>query len=171
MKIIHIQKNDTMDDVDIKFLTLKNVYSKINKLSKYQGEGLVKELYYWNYDNYKICCYGWYDGESGFENKHDLPPGGSSSFLEEDSSEKLLFGDLFLLKIKDDKLFDLDIPEYSEFYNIHFSNFEDCESENDSIISEDEKGEDDLLNDEDIDEDYEIVDNSDNELENDNYDY
>ena len=24
-----------------------------------------------------ITCYGWYDGEAGFENKHELPHGGS----------------------------------------------------------------------------------------------
>lgn len=170
MKIIHIQKNDNMDDIDVKFLNLKNISSKLNKISKYQGEGTIKQLYYWNYNECQICCYGWYYGDSGFENKHGLPPGGSSSFLEEDSSEKLLFGDLFLLKIKDNKFFDFDIPEYAEFYNVHFYNFEDCESDNESEISE--KNVNDIEdNEEEIDEDYEIIDNSDDELENDNYDY
>ena len=33
-----------------------------------------------------------------FENKHDLIPNGNSSFLcDEDSSEKLLYGDIFIL--------------------------------------------------------------------------
>ena len=169
MKLIHIQKNDNMDDIDIKLLNFKNISSKLNKISKYQGQGTIKQLYYWNYNNYQIHCYGWYDGESGFENNHELPPGGSSSFLEEDSSEKLLFGDLFLIKVKDNKIYDFDIPECGEFYNIHLSNFEDCDSDNESEISE--NNDIDNNNDEETEEEYEIIDNSDDELENDNYNY
>ena len=68
------------------------------KKSKSQGEGEIKQLYKWSYENKIINCFGWYDGEAGLENKHDLPPSGISSFLEEDSSTILLFGSLFIVK-------------------------------------------------------------------------
>ena len=95
MKIVQIHKDDTMEELQIK-CNLRSIKGKLKKSSKCQGNDNIKELYYWNYENYKITCYSWYDGESGFENKHDLPPSGISSFLEEDSSEKLLFGDIFI---------------------------------------------------------------------------
>ena len=76
---------------------------RLIKCAKSQGNDSLKELYTWNYENTKIICYSWYDGEAGFENKHDLPPGGISPFLEEDSSVKLLYGDIFLCKLKDNK--------------------------------------------------------------------
>ena len=40
-------------------------------------------LYTWNYNGETVHCYGWYEGEAGFENKHDLIPGGISDFLED----------------------------------------------------------------------------------------
>ncbi len=52
-------------------------------------------MYEWNNDDKKIIWYGWYDGDAGFENKHELIPNGISSFLEDESSEILLFGDIF----------------------------------------------------------------------------
>ena len=102
MKIIRINKNGSMNELNLKIP--KNCLNVLKKNSVSCGNGNIKELYFWKYDDKNIKCYGWYDGESGFENKHELAPNGTSTFLEEDSSSKLLFGDLFILCIDNEKL-------------------------------------------------------------------
>ena len=60
-----------------------------------------------------ILCYSWYDGESGFENKHDLP--GSGKKLKEDldnSDTQLLFNDIFLVRLENKKYIDFDVSDY-----------------------------------------------------------
>ena len=172
MKIVQICKDNTMNEIEGKF-TLKNISSKLTKASITQGNDSLKELYYWNYENSKIICYSWYDGDTGFENKHDLPLGGTSSFLDEDSSEKLLFGDIFICKLQDNKLCDFDISNYGEFYNINFGDFEDCESssENEDYGNEEEEEGVNENDEEDEECDYELINNSDDELEADNHEY
>ena len=83
MKIIRINKDGTMNELDIKLP--KNPINALNKNKISSGNDALKELYMWKYDSKIIKCYGWYDGEAGFENKHELAPNGSSTFLEEDS--------------------------------------------------------------------------------------
>lgn len=140
MKLVHIHKDGTMDDIDCSKLNLKNVCKKLTEVSKSQGNNALKLLYTWKYEDYSILCYGWYDGEAGFENKHDLPVSGSSSFLETDSSEQLLFGDLFMLKQQNKKFCDFEISTYGEFYTYAFGGFDDCDTDDESVntISEDE---------------------------------
>ena len=84
MKFVHIKKDGSMDDKDHK-ITKKNICKTLTNLSNSEGNNSLQELYNWNYEKYTIHCYGWYDGEAGFENKHDLPPSGVSQFLESDS--------------------------------------------------------------------------------------
>ena len=96
------------DTVKIKFATpadasatvkkVKNIKKLLESISISKGTSQFKLLYEWNHDMKNIECYGWFDGDAGFENKHELIPNGISDFLEEDSSEKLLFGDIFLIK-------------------------------------------------------------------------
>ena len=43
------------------------------EISKTFMHGHMKDL--------RLICYGWYDGEAGFENKHDLPSGGNHDSL------------------------------------------------------------------------------------------
>ena len=95
MKVVRILKNGDMCDLDCKF-TKKNILKTLTQNSKSTGNNSLKLLYTWNIGNTELVCYGWYDGEAGFENKHDLPPAGSSSFIDADSSEQLLFGDIFI---------------------------------------------------------------------------
>ena len=97
MKIVRINIDGTMNDLDIT-LKKKNILKILEEKSSSKGNTNFAELYKWNHEGKEVICYGWYDGEAGFENKHDLIPGGNSSFLcDEDSSEKLLFGDIFLV--------------------------------------------------------------------------
>ena len=98
-----------MDEINIsdKRLNEKKLIKHFNKLSKSQGSGLIKKLYTWDYEDNKIICYGWYDGEDGFENIHDLPSGGNSDFIEEDSLLKKIYGDIFILKSVDNNYFEV----------------------------------------------------------------
>ena len=173
MKVVQIYKDDTMEELQFK-CNLRSLLTQFKKSSKSQGNDSIKELYYWNYENTKIICYSWYDGEAGFENKHDLPPSGISSFIEEDSSEKLLFGDIFLCKMKENKFVDFDITDYGEFYNAIFGGFDDCDTESDEEVNTVSEEEDYTHKEEDSDiesDDFEIIDNSDIELEKDLYEY
>tara|TARA_B100001093_G_C26855881_1_gene1027384 strand:+ start:6040 stop:6549 length:510 start_codon:yes stop_codon:yes gene_type:complete len=169
MKLIQICKDATITTIECK-LNTQNVCKKLTDISKSQGNNAIKLLYTWSHDNYQIMCYGWYDGEAGFENKHDLPVSGNSQFLETDSSEQLLFGDLFILKQIEKKFYDFDISEYGEFYNYSYGGFIDCESDDDSVntesIDEDYNPDDDTK-----DEDEYEIDDEDNILEEDTNEY
>ena len=98
--IVRINVDGSMNDIKIPITTLKTIIKQLDKISISKGTTDLKQLYRWNYLDKEIYCYGWYDGDVGFENQHNLLPNGNSSFLcDEDSSEKLLFGDLFILSI------------------------------------------------------------------------
>ena len=143
MKIIRINKNGSMNELNLKIP--KNCLNVLKKKSVSCGNGNMKELYYWKYDGKIIKCFGWYDGESGFENKHELAPNGTSTFLEEDSSSKLLFGDIFILCIDNEKIYhDFGVDDYSMFYEIINEGFDDCSDteDEDSFDSGDEEEED-----------------------------
>jgi len=130
MKIVRVNKDGSMHDIDI-ILKKKTLSNQLHKKSLSKGNGELCELYKWYYDNKNIICYGWYDGDAGFENKHELIPNGNSSFLEEDSSEKLLFGDLFLVCFNEkNKLIDYCVTDYAEYYSIVNDGFDSC-SDND----------------------------------------
>ena len=140
MKIIRINKDGTMNELDIKLP--KNPINTLNKNKVSSGNDVLKELYMWKYDTRIIKCSGWYDGEAGFENKHELAPNGSSTFLEEDSSSKLLFGDIFIVALEDNKYSDFCVSDYGIFYGIMFEGFDDCESEEESVESDEPDTED-----------------------------
>jgi hypothetical protein len=97
-----------------------------------------------------------FEGEAGFENKHEMIPGGKSDFLDEDSSVQLLFGDIFLTKTQNKKFKDFDVSDYSEFYNLLFNGFDDCD---------DDEGEEGDANTESEDEDYEPLSENEDEEE------
>jgi hypothetical protein len=140
MKVVQIYKDGTMDEVECK-LTEKNICKCLTDKSNSCGEGKIKLLYKWAYDNHNLLCYGWYEGEVGFENKHDLVPSGCSDFIDTDSSEKLLFGDIFIVKqCSKKKYVSFEVSDYGGFYNFGFGGFEDCESEEDGGNTEEEDG-------------------------------
>jgi hypothetical protein len=159
MKIIRINIDDSMNELSIKQPT--NIQNELTKISKSIGNGTIQELYIWKYNGDTISCYGWYDGESGFENKHELIPNGISDFLEEDSSEKLLFGDIFLIKKNNkDKLINFCVSDYASVYNELFEGFDDCHTDEEDTDEDEEETEEDkdfIVNDseEDSDDSYE----------------
>ena len=178
MKCVQIYKDGKMDELDLSIkktrtkVSLNNIIKLLNKYAKSQGESNLKELYSWKYENKIIVCYGWYDGEPGFENKHDLPPSGKSKFLEEDSSIQLLFGDMFLVRIENKKICDFQVSDYGEFYNVVFGGFDDCDTETDSEdMNTEEEDNDYNPEDNDTEEEYEILSGNESELEEDNNEY
>ena len=170
MKIIRINKDGTMNELDIKLP--KNPINALNKNKISSGNDALKELYMWKYDTKIIKCYGWYDGEAGFENKHELAPNGSSTFLEEDSSSQLLFGDIFIVAIEDTKYCDFNVPDYGMFFEIMNDGFDDLDSyeEDDDGYDEESFSEDeDYINDNISDDDISVESYDENELlDNDN---
>jgi hypothetical protein len=166
MKVVQVLKDGTMDEMDVSGVSNMKHFSKgLAKSSKSQGSSSFKELYTWTYEDSTIKCFGWYDGEAGFENKHDLPPGGTSRFLDEDSSVQLLFGDLFMVRFQGETLCEFDIAEYGEFYNFLFGGFDDCDDSDESDESgNDYSSDDDYVPDKDEDLD-DLDDKDDDELD------
>ena len=115
MIIIRINNDGSMNDINIK-LNKKNILSQLKKNVNSIGNEL-KELYYWNYGNKIIKCYGSYEGNHGFENKHELIPNGCSKFLDEDSSNILLFCDIFIIAFENKKIVDFCVSDYAILYD------------------------------------------------------
>lgn len=138
MNIIRINNNGSMNDLKINKLSNQNIISKLNKLSNINNEK-IKELYYWKNNSHIIKCYGYYEGNAGFENKHDLLPNGNSTFLEEESSEILLFGDIFIVCFNKNEIVNFSVSDYGILYEELYEGFDDCSSsENDISYSSDE---------------------------------
>ena len=172
MKVVQINKDGTMDEIRMR-MNMKNTCKQLIKCAKSQGNDSLKELYTWNYENTKIICYSWYDGEAGFENKHDLPPGGNSSFLDDDSSVQLLYGDIFLILFEKDKFIDFQVSDYSVFYNLIFEGFDNCETETESEgeVNIHSESDEDYVENIPTDEEYEILSDESGDLEIDQNEY
>tara|TARA_B110000879_G_C11068848_1_gene469859 strand:+ start:631 stop:1158 length:528 start_codon:yes stop_codon:yes gene_type:complete len=175
MKCIQIFRDGKMDELTI---SNKNYISKLSKLSKSRGINELVKIYSWKFEGCDICCYGWYDGDKFFENLHDLPQGGMSDFIEEDSSEKILYGDIFILKYHGPILSDITISDYSVFYSDHFDNFSNYSSDNDDNIDNIENIEniecDDIVSTNNIIEEGDVIfdiENNKDDLECDDYEY
>ena len=173
MKIVRINTDDSMNEISLK--NTKNIMRSLEKESNSRGSSKLKELYNWNHNGYSINCYGWYEGEAGFENKHDLIPNGISDFLEEDSSEKLLFGNIFMVqKDAQGKYIDFNVSDYANVYTELFEGFDECTSgeEEEEDEEEDEHDKSFIVNetdDEDSDDSYEYK--EDDELDIDENEY
>ena len=133
--MIRINIDSTMDEIPLKSNNIKTI---INKNIKSKGNDKLNELYSWDIDGFNLIAYGWCDGNAGYENKHELIPNGFSSILTEDSSEALLFGDIFILKKKQNDFIDLTIAEYGEIYLKLCEGFDECDSSGSDIYSNEE---------------------------------
>ena len=154
MKVIRIKIDCTMNELDLT-IKKKGILKLLEKNSISKGTSQFKELYEWKNENKKIICYGWFDGDAGFENKHELIPNGISTFLEDESSEILLFGDIFIVCMEGSKYIDLSVLEYGEIFSIFCGGFDDCNTSDDESDESEEPNTDD--------EDF-IVDDEDNEV-------
>ena len=113
IKISKIGKITNINKPDINFIKNNRHISKLNT---------------WKYNKYDFVIYGCENGNAGEENKYDLPP---------PIDCELYFDDLYVIKLNNNKLQDLNIEEYNTFYNDCFGGFED-------IILSDNQDDDDL---------------------------
>ena len=138
MKVIRVKIDGTMNDLDVA-LKKKGILKLLEKHAISKGTSQFKELYEWKKDKKKIICYGWYDGDAGFENKHELIPNGISSFLEDESSEILLFGDIFIVCMEGANYIDFDVSEYGEIFSLFCGGFDDCNTSDDDVSDDSEE--------------------------------
>ena len=175
MKCVQIYKSGIMDELNLSKskISFNSLPKFLMKHSKSQGDGDIKELYKWSNNGNIIKCFSWYDGEAGFENKHDLPPGGNSSFLDDDSSVQLLYGDIFLILFEKDKFIDFQVSDYSVFYNLIFEGFDNCETETESEgeVNIHSESDEDYVENIPTDEEYEILSDESGDLEIDQNEY
>ena len=168
MYFIKVNIDGSMSDNSEK-MTDKTIKKKLQKIANNKGEGNISELYNWKYNNNIIKCYGWYDGEAGYENKHELVPSGASSFLDKNSDEILLYGELFLLIFdNNNNMLDFKVPDYALFYDFIVDGFDECISEDDEDDMEYDSSDDNFISDdheEETDDDYDEY-SSDNSLDN-----
>jgi len=161
--IIRINNDGSMNDIKIN-ISKNNILSKLKKNSNNIGDGTFCELYEWNIDGNKLKCYGWYEGDISFLNKHRLIPNGNSSFLEEDSSKIRLYGDIFIICFSNNKIKNMDVTEYAILYETKNNENYDTETDEEEIYSETES--ENVVSEE----ENEKIDN-DNDNDNDNYNY
>mgnify|MGYP003388857551 FL=1 len=171
MKVIRIKIDGKMDQLDIT-IKKKGILKILENNAISKGTSQFKELYKWKHEGKEYICYGWYDGDAGFENKHELIPNGISSFIDDESSEILLFGDIFIVCMKGKKYAKLDVSEYGEVFSILCGGFDDCNTSDD----EGETSEEPNTEDEDfiVEDDNEIIEDetySDEELDEDGNEY
>lgn len=177
--VTRINIDGSMNDLELN-IENKNVVNILNKNSNKKGKNNIRHLYTWTKENKIIKCYGWYDGNHDCVNKHELIPFGSSKFLEEESSNILLYGDIFLLCYNENKIMDFYVSDYADFYNEIHDGFDDCETDEELSDSESEyyDGEEDEEykpnedEEEECEHDFEIINTSDSEeLEEDKTEY
>ena len=125
MKIVRVKIDGSMDELDLE-IKKKGILKLLEKNAISKGTSQFKELYSWKHEGKSYLCYGWYDGEAGFENKHDLIPNGISSFLDQESSEMLLFGDIFIVCLENGRYIPFDVSEYGEIFSFFCGGFDDC---------------------------------------------
>ena len=92
----------------------------------------ISKLNIWKHNNYDFVIYGCESGNAGEENKYDLPP---------PIDCELYFDDLYVIKLNNNKLQDLNIEEYNTFYNECFGGFEDIQSSDNEEEEEEELSE------------------------------
>jgi len=103
MKIVKINSDGLMDNIDV-----SNIDDIINPD--------IQPLYKWKYNNCIIECYGCLNENKGIINIHKLPGNGISNILEIESNDLKLYGNIYIKKSYKNKLKDLNISEYGEFY-------------------------------------------------------
>lgn len=169
-KSILLKTDGTISQVSItNEINIDNIdYELIKNIFKKKGIDNIERQCDWELDdNVVFSLYGWSDGKSGTENKHELPP---------PVDEELLFGDLLVIKTQNRDIKHLSIAGYNEFYEMAFGGFEDLGSEDSDYSEDDEYDENDsfIVSDNDVleeeteseEEEYEELEESEGESEN-----
>lgn len=118
--IIVIEKNGT-----VKEKTVKNM-DKIYSFCNYRSDKNFLNLNTWKLESYSYKLYGKKTGNSGSENKFDLPPPVDSD---------LFFGNLCVIKYdKDNKVESFDLDQWNKFYETLFGGFESLDEEEERSV-------------------------------------
>ena len=129
MKIIRINTDDTMDEININ-----------DSITEYFVNNNIQDidvLYIWKYQNNIIKAYGSYTDSYSDINKHILPPNGMSHVLDDNSNEISIYSNIYIVAYnKNNKQINYQISEYGDFYYVmnEQNNFE--EDDNISINSD-----------------------------------
>jgi len=159
MKIISINSDNTMKEINIK---KKKLEEQLTEITNTRGSGEIELLYYWNYNNKLIKCYGWIDGDESLVNKHKLPMSGISEITDTPSETIKLYGNIYIISCDSQNIINYSISEYGEFYFIindiennvdtnsdisvdESNSDDDCGSEGGEIIIHDENDDDENL--------------------------
>ena len=124
MNIICIHIDNIMTEHEI---PLKNIVDEIKTLDNSENIDLI---YYWNYSDDVIECYGSMLNNDS-KNNHVLPCGGISNSFEENSEDMTLYGNIYILCKRKKKYIDYHISDYGNFYYI-MNEYYDVSSENES---------------------------------------
>ena len=163
MNIICIHIDNIMTEHKI---PLKDIVDEIKTLDNSENIDLI---YYWNYSDDIIECYGSMLNNDS-KNNHVLPCGGISNSFEENSEDITLYGNIYILCKRKKKYIDYHISDYGNFYYImneyyDITNINETSEEEELDINKDFNKCEELL--------YNIVNNndSDNDLDIDNNNY
>lgn len=121
------------------------------------GSGKISRECDFEWEGAVLSVFAFTNGDAGKENKTELPP---------PIDTQLYFGNIFVLAHKNNKVIDLSLDSYKEFYTTAFGGFEDI-GDDDSWSSEEEPTADDIAfivnDDEDDDEEYVVNEDDDND--------
>jgi len=137
-KIISINSDNTMKEIDIKNKKIKN---ELTDITNTRGSCDIELLYYWNYNNIIIKCYGWVEGDESIINKHKLPMSGISEITDISSESIKLYGNIYIICNSNNKIINYSISEYGEFYFIinDIENIDDTDSDISDIGEDDDE--------------------------------
>jgi hypothetical protein len=116
-----------------------NLMNYLETISKNKGYHNIKEIVVWYNDNDMLICYGWMNGCEDKKNKHEVV---NSEICETDlyTQPITLYGDIFIIKYKQNKYMDLSISEYGNFYIMNKNYYNECDENNElNETSNDEK--------------------------------
>ncbi len=124
MIIIRINTDNTMSE-------LKSNKNWINTIKKDSNNSEINLLYEWFIENNsKLLLYGNLVGEQ--INNHVLPSNGISSIISE-LNDNILYDNIYIVKLKENKLVNYSIREYGEFYSINYESNNSCSESEDDI--------------------------------------
>ena len=111
MKIIRININNEMTEMDINNNNNNNILEELNNIDTDE----IEEICYWNQFDIIIKCYGYYSNNNILHNNnnHDLPPGEIST-NNIDISNINIINNIYLVMFKNDLLHDYTISQYGE---------------------------------------------------------
>jgi hypothetical protein len=138
VNIICLSYNGTIDIIPINSNTLVSSFNKGDLKSKNKlifGDSELERECDYDYKDKFITIYACTKGNDSIANKHELPP---------PIDKNTYYGDIFALYHENEKLINMTLDEYKEFYETAFGGFEDLDDNIDDDEDDDEDDDSDL---------------------------